>query len=76
MPKELSPYFASLSKQKRICPQCLSRPLRIEPSLNPDVAYETCACGYIYTIEAPTNAKAGDASSPKVLRPDFNRREE
>ena len=53
----LSPYFQSLAKQKRVCPDCLKGVLTIEPSLDPNGAYEKCAkCGYIRSITAPKSA--------------------
>lgn len=53
----LSPYFEALSKQKRVCPDCLRGVLTIEPSLDPNGAYEKCReCGYLRSITAPKEA--------------------
>ena len=53
----LSPYFKSLAKSKRVCPDCLAATLVIEPSLDPNGAYEKCPkCGYIRSITAPKSA--------------------
>lgn len=58
---QLSPYFESLSKQKRICPECLSRPLRVEPSETGyyDSAFDVCDCGYSQVRIAPEEAMVG-----------------
>ena len=54
---DFSPYFESMSRQKRVCPRCMKRRTRLEKSLNPNAAYETCECGYFQTISAPNNAQ-------------------
>ena len=54
---QLSPYHMSRSKQKRICPQCLKRSLRVRPAGDsPNVALDYCDCGYRQVIEAPKSA--------------------
>ena len=51
---QLSPYHVSRSKQKRICPQCLERSLRVRPAGDsPNVALDYCDCGYRQVVEAP-----------------------
>ena len=56
---ELSPYFRSLAEQKRLCPECGTRFLRVEPSDydDPDFAWDVCDCGYLALREAPGWAK-------------------
>lgn len=54
---DFSPYFESMARQKRMCPKCMKRRTRLEKSLNPNAAYETCECGYFQTISAPNNAQ-------------------
>ncbi len=54
---DFSPYFESLSKQKRICPKCTHRSLKLKHSLSPNGAYETCECGYFQSISAPKSAE-------------------
>lgn len=73
---QLSPYFKMLARQKRICPECQRRSLRIEPSLHPDVAYEECDCGYSYTLEAPAGYQVGEPAQDKgrIIRVDFKRK--
>ena len=53
---DFSPYFESLSKQKRICPKCHERPIMLKHSLSPNGAYESCECGYIQSISATSKA--------------------
>lgn len=54
----LSPYFQSMTRRKRLCPQCLERATRIEPldggGLN--AAFEVCDCGYRQLLQAPKSA--------------------
>ena len=74
----LSPYFQSLARQKRICPECLAGKLRIESTAipRPDMAIERCdACGYFHMIEAPAAAvAASQPSRGRIIHIDFNKR--
>lgn len=54
---DLCPYLESMAKTRRLCPKCLSRQTRIEPSLSPNGAYERCDCGYFQSITAPKAAQ-------------------
>lgn len=68
----LSPYFKSLAKQKRVCPDCLRGMLRIEPAPvpQPDMAFEVCdKCGYFHLLEAPGGS--APASGGRIIRVDF-----
>ena len=58
----LSPYFRSLSRQRRVCPWCLRGTLSVEPSDSgdPDAAWDVHeACGYRQLRLAPPNARVG-----------------
>ena len=70
----LSPYFASLARQKRVCPDCLRGVLRIEPTPRPrpDMAVEVCdRCGYFQLLEAP--AGTAPVAGGRIIRVDFGR---
>lgn len=56
---QLSPYFASLAKQKRICPDCLKATLRLEPTpLDINTAVWVCdRCGWFQAVTAPKSAQ-------------------
>ena len=80
----LSPYFAALARQKRICPKCKKRALHIrENKCDPNLNYEECECGYIMPLYAPPNAcidrevwlkqRAEQEKKPRIIRPDWNR---
>lgn len=78
----LSPYFESLSKQRRICPECGTRFLRVEPSGcdDPDFAWDVCDCGHMEFREAPDWAKLGTGprgvpdNSPSTVARELNER--
>lgn len=59
MTSELSPYFRSLARQRRICPECLRGCLTVKPSGSgdPDAAWDACACGYRQLRLAPEGAR-------------------
>ena len=62
---DLSPYFVSMAKTKRLCPQCLKRATRIEPTLTPNGAVERCDCGYFQGLSAPKSAQVDwDGKTP------------
>ena len=70
----LSPYFKSLAKQKRICPDCLRGMLRVEPTPipQPDMAVEVCdRCGYFQLLEAPAGTAPSQAG--RIIHVDFGR---
>lgn len=80
----LSPYFAALARQKRICPECHKHGLRIlENDCDPNIAYEKCECGYIMPLYAPPRyaidreawlkQRAEQEKKPHIIRPDWNR---
>lgn len=58
---ELSPYFRSLSRQRRMCPWCMRGRLSVEPSDSgdPDAAWDVCGCGYRQLRLAPGHARLG-----------------
>lgn len=65
----ISPYFEALAKQRRLCPECLCRPLSIESSEDPDYAYEVCGCGYVRTLRSPMASRSRrEAARGKVVR--------
>lgn len=80
----LSPYFAALARQKRICPECLKRALCIQENpIDPNVAYDECDCGYSKPVYAPRKwcvdkevwlkQRAEQEKKPRIIRPDWSR---
>ena len=68
--EDMTPYFRSRHKQKRICPECHQAALEVEPTLNPNYGVDHCPkCHYFMTIEAPDSAKVPD----DWTRPDSKR---
>ncbi len=71
---KLSPYFRSLKRQKRVCPECKKALLTIEPSLNINGAYEVCTkCNYIQSLTAPKefwiNEQSDETNKPADIIP-------
>lgn len=64
---ELSPYFKSLARVPRICPDCMERKLRLQPlELTWDAAVWRCdGCGWFQTELAPESAKLGQRGEEK-----------
>ena len=62
MPKQLlSPYFQSLARQRRLCPECCRGELFVTPTLNPNAAWERCPrCDYSRVLAPPTSAAKVD----------------
>jgi hypothetical protein len=59
--EDMTPYFRSRHKQKRICPECHRAALEVKPTLNPNYGVDHCPkCHYFMTIEAPDVAKVPD----------------
>lgn len=59
-----SPYFKSLARQVRLCPECGHR-TRLAGTLSPNGAYEFCpACEWFRVLAAPEWARV-----PETFRP-------
>lgn len=57
--EDMTPYFRSRAKQKRICPECHKAALEVRPTLSPNGGVDHCPeCGYFQVVVAPENAKA------------------
>lgn len=55
---DMTPYFRSRAKQKRICPECHKGLLFVKPTLNPNAGIDKCPnCGYFQVVEAPAGAR-------------------
>lgn len=78
----LSPYFAALARQKRICPRCQKRGMRLEENpIDPNIAYFRCECGYMTPEYAPRKfcidrdawlrQKAIQESKTRIIKPKF-----
>lgn len=70
----LSPYFESLAKRKRVCPDCLRGTLRVEPTPipQPGMAVEVCdRCGYFQLLGAPEGAVPSVGG--RIIHVDFGR---
>ncbi len=69
------PYFESLGREKRVCPDCLRHSLRLEPSaLNPLAAVWRCdGCGWFQTVMAPENAGVEADRVSRIVRIDFGK---
>lgn len=71
---QLSPYFKSLARTPRICPDCHRHKLALKPlELTWDAAVWKCeGCGWFQTVLAPESAKMGqrDAkpSGARIIR--------
>lgn len=62
-----NPYFRALAREKRICPECLERYLRLEPAggSSRDVAVDECDCGYSQVRVSPPSCCVGrDPDAP------------
>ena len=73
---QLSPRLRSLAARKRVCPECLSHPLRIEPAPIPreDAAFEVCdGCGYFHIVEDP-HVKPPPEPRGRIIQADFGAR--
>ena len=54
---DMTPYFRSLARQKRICPKCHQAALTVEPTLNPNIGADRCPkCRYFMAVCAPEAA--------------------
>ena len=63
--EDMTPYFRSRNKQKRICPECHQAALEVKPTLNPNVGIDNCPkCRYFMTIMAPEAARVPDDWRP------------
>lgn len=75
----LNNYLRSLARQRRICPKCRSRALRLEETLNPNVGKWVCDCGYFMAQTTPEAVKVPVDDDPpeprgaRIIRPDFRR---
>ncbi len=80
---DFCPYFESLRRMKRICPECHSRVLQLRETLNPNGALEFCDCGYFQGLTAPKAAQVPwdgktpwrnpkRKRAPKVIKLDFD----
>ncbi len=65
-PHLLSPYFKTLAREKRVCPECLKGYLRVLPAGDsPNVAMDCCECGYMRVREAPRSMRIERSAAPK-----------
>jgi len=55
---DMTPYFRSRNKRKRICPECHAGLLFVKPTLNPNAGVDKCPhCRYFQVVEAPAGAR-------------------
>ena len=56
---DMTPYFQSRAREKRICPQCHKATLAVKPTaLNPNYAFDFCPkCHYLQLVAAPRAAQ-------------------
>jgi len=59
--EDMTPYFRSRHKQKRICPECHQAALFVKPTPSPNVGIDKCPnCRYLQVVEAPAGARVPD----------------
>ena len=67
--EDMTPYFQSRAKQKRICPDCHRAALEVRPTLSPNGGVDRCPeCGYLQTIVAPKSAQVPEDWMPPKKR--------
>lgn len=67
-----NPYFISLSRQVRLCPECGKRTRLNGMPLSPDGAYEVCDnpdCSWSQTLACPSWAVGKRADAPTGPKP-------
>ena len=67
--EDMTPYFQSRAKRKRVCPGCHKSALEVKPTLNPNAGVDHCPeCGYFQTIIAPKAAQVPEDWKPPKRR--------
>lgn len=63
--EDMTPYFQSRHRQKRICPECHSAALEVRPTLSPNAGVDRCPrCHYFQVAIAPEAAQVPEDWEP------------
>lgn len=67
--EDMTPFFQSRAKQKRVCPDCHRAALEVKPTLSPNVGVDHCPeCSYFWTVVAPESAQVSEDWEPPRKR--------